>query len=87
MNPEDALADYWKRIKVQEDSYEEVTDEDGPFIKIMNVGEKIVVNRIEGSCVSSEHAVLWHHGLQQGNRRRADRGSTQGICNLGVVSF
>lgn len=33
---------------MQEDEYEEVTADEGPFIKIMNVGEKISVNRIEG---------------------------------------
>ena len=42
------MADYWKRIKQQEAQYQEVTPDEGPFIKIMNVGEKIVVNRIEG---------------------------------------
>ncbi|KAI5448881.1 hypothetical protein NCC49_006040 [Naganishia albida] len=47
-DPEKAVADYWKRIKQQEAQYEEVTPDEGPFIKIMNVGEKIVVNRIEG---------------------------------------
>jgi hypothetical protein len=45
------VADYWKRIKQQEAQYEEVTPDEGPFIKIMNVGEKIVVNRIEGECM------------------------------------
>lgn len=49
-DPEEALKDYWHRIKMQEADYEEVTDEDGPFIKIMNVGERIVVNRIEGAA-------------------------------------
>jgi hypothetical protein len=47
-DPEKAVADYWKRIKQQEAQYQEVTPDEGPFIKIMNVGEKIVVNRIEG---------------------------------------
>jgi hypothetical protein len=28
--------------------YETVTAEEGPFIKVMNVGERIEVNRIEG---------------------------------------
>jgi 6-phosphofructo-2-kinase/fructose-2,6-biphosphatase 4 len=48
-DPEKAVADYWKRIKQQEAEYQEVTPDEGPFIKIMNVGEKIVVNRIEGA--------------------------------------
>jgi hypothetical protein len=28
--------------------YQTVTAEEGPFIKVMNVGERIEVNRIEG---------------------------------------
>jgi len=43
-----AVQDYWLRIKQQEEHYEEVTADEGPFIKIINVGERIVVNRIEG---------------------------------------
>ncbi|KAJ9120326.1 hypothetical protein QFC24_005280 [Naganishia onofrii] len=52
-DPEKAVADYWKRIKQQEAEYQEVTPDEGPFIKIMNVGEKIVVNRIEGTAPST----------------------------------
>ncbi|KAI9637032.1 6-phosphofructo-2-kinase-domain-containing protein [Dioszegia hungarica] len=43
-----AVADYWSRIRDQQVFYEEVTAEEGPFIKVMNVGERIEVNRIEG---------------------------------------
>ncbi|KAK1923099.1 6-phosphofructo-2-kinase-domain-containing protein [Papiliotrema laurentii] len=43
-----AVADYWSRIRDQEAVYETVTAEEGPFIKVMNVGERIEVNRIEG---------------------------------------
>jgi 6-phosphofructo-2-kinase/fructose-2,6-biphosphatase 4 len=50
-DPEKAVADYWKRIKQQEAQYQEVSPDEGPFIKIMNVGEKIVVNRIEGESM------------------------------------
>jgi len=32
--------------------YETVTAEEGPFIKVMNVGERIEVNRIEGQLSS-----------------------------------
>lgn len=42
------MADYFKRIQVQANKYEEVTDDEGPFIKIINVGERIVIHRIEG---------------------------------------
>ncbi|WVR08520.1 hypothetical protein IAU60_005575 [Kwoniella sp. DSM 27419] len=43
-----ALADYWSRIRDQEQVYDTVTEDEGPFIKVMNVGERIEVNRIEG---------------------------------------
>ncbi|ORY20384.1 putative cytoplasm protein [Naematelia encephala] len=43
-----AVADYWSRIRDQEGVYDTVTAEEGPFIKVMNVGERIEVNRIEG---------------------------------------
>lgn len=43
-----AVADYWTRIRDQQKMYETVTAEEGPFIKVMNVGERIEVNRIEG---------------------------------------
>lgn len=44
-----ALADYWSRIRDQEALYDTITAEEGPYIKVMNVGERIEVNRIEGS--------------------------------------
>ncbi|CAD6572793.1 MAG: hypothetical protein TREMPRED_000631 [Tremellales sp. Tagirdzhanova-0007] len=43
-----AVADYWSRIRDQEGVYDTVTAEEGPFIKVMNVGERIEANRIEG---------------------------------------
>lgn len=45
------MADYWQRIRDQQVSYETVTAEEGRYIKVMNVGEKIEVNRIEGLLV------------------------------------
>ncbi|ORX41018.1 putative cytoplasm protein [Kockovaella imperatae] len=45
---EAAVADYWSRIRDQEAVYESVTVDEGPFVKVMNVGERIEVNRIEG---------------------------------------
>lgn len=47
-----AVADYWTRIRDQQKMYETVTAEEGPFIKVMNVGERIEVNRIEGERTS-----------------------------------
>ncbi|GFZ48093.1 hypothetical protein JCM24511_05841 [Saitozyma sp. JCM 24511] len=43
-----AVADYWCRIRDQEGVYDTVTADEGPFIKVMNVGERIEVNQIEG---------------------------------------
>lgn len=45
---EKAVADYWERIRDQAAVYHTVTADEGPFIKVMNVGERIEVNRIEG---------------------------------------
>ncbi|KIR42374.1 6-phosphofructo-2-kinase/fructose-2,6-bisphosphatase [Cryptococcus deuterogattii 99/473] len=45
---EKAVADYWERIRDQAAVYDTVTADEGPFIKVMNVGERIEVNRIEG---------------------------------------
>lgn len=43
------MADYWSRIRDQEQVYDTLKVEEGaPFIKVMNVGERIEVNRIEG---------------------------------------
>ncbi|TEB34359.1 6PF2K-domain-containing protein [Coprinellus micaceus] len=41
-------SDYYHRIKDHEKHYETIDDQDWPFIKIMNVGEKITLNKIEG---------------------------------------
>jgi hypothetical protein len=43
-----AVADYWKRIRGQAGVYDTVTADEGPYIKVMNVGERIEINRIEG---------------------------------------
>ncbi|WWD20724.1 hypothetical protein CI109_105200 [Kwoniella shandongensis] len=43
-----AVADYWSRIRDQAAVYDTVTADEGPFIKVMNVGERIEVNKIEG---------------------------------------
>jgi hypothetical protein len=50
------VADYWSRIRDQEGVYDTVTAEEGPFIKVMNVGERIEVNRIEGMSYSRDSA-------------------------------
>lgn len=38
--------------------YETVTAEEGPFIKVMNVGERIEVNRIEGQLSYTQRGIV-----------------------------
>ncbi|RPD55999.1 bifunctional 6-phosphofructo-2-kinase/fructose-2,6-bisphosphate 2-phosphatase [Lentinus tigrinus ALCF2SS1-6] len=47
-DPEKAVADYYNRIKDHEIHYEPVEETTWPFIRIINVGEKIMVNNIHG---------------------------------------
>ncbi|KAL7277380.1 hypothetical protein ACG7TL_009242 [Trametes sanguinea] len=47
-DPEKAVADYYNRIKDHERHYQPVEETTWPFIRIMNVGEKIMVNHIHG---------------------------------------
>lgn len=47
-DPDLAVKDYYTRIRDHEKYYETVTETDWPFIKIINVGEKIMVNNIQG---------------------------------------
>ncbi|KZV96585.1 bifunctional 6-phosphofructo-2-kinase/fructose-2,6-bisphosphate 2-phosphatase [Exidia glandulosa HHB12029] len=46
--PEKAVADYWSRIRDHEKYYEPVEETEWPFIRIFDVGDKIIVNRIQG---------------------------------------
>jgi 6-phosphofructo-2-kinase/fructose-2,6-biphosphatase 4 len=47
-NAEEAIKDYWSRIRDLEKSYQPIIDPDAAWIKVVNVGERIVINRIEG---------------------------------------
>ncbi|KAF9456467.1 6-phosphofructo-2-kinase-domain-containing protein [Collybia nuda] len=47
-DPDQAVQDYYKRIRDHEKYYETVTETTWPFIRIINVGEKIMVNNIQG---------------------------------------
>ncbi|KAG9313554.1 bifunctional 6-phosphofructo-2-kinase fructose-2,6-bisphosphate 2-phosphatase [Chiua virens] len=47
-NPDKAVEDYYGRIRDREQSYETITETNWPFIRIFNVGEKIMVNHIRG---------------------------------------
>jgi len=47
-DPEKALSDYWRRIREHEKVYQTIEQPSFPYVKIINVGERIVVNNIEG---------------------------------------
>ncbi|KAJ7512727.1 6-phosphofructo-2-kinase-domain-containing protein [Mycena galericulata] len=47
-NPDKAVEDYYTRIRDHEKYYEPVEETTWPFIRIINVGEKIMVNNIQG---------------------------------------
>ncbi|KAJ7359306.1 6-phosphofructo-2-kinase-domain-containing protein [Mycena albidolilacea] len=47
-NPDKAVEDYYGRIRDHEKYYEPVEETTWPFIRIINVGEKIMVNNIQG---------------------------------------
>ncbi|KAG0696597.1 bifunctional 6-phosphofructo-2-kinase fructose-2,6-bisphosphate 2-phosphatase [Suillus ampliporus] len=47
-DPDKAMEDYYGRIRDREQSYETVEETTWPFIRIINVGEKIMVNNIRG---------------------------------------
>ncbi|KAF8648235.1 hypothetical protein AX16_006317 [Volvariella volvacea WC 439] len=47
-NPDQAVQDYYNRIRDHEKYYEPIEETDWPFIKIINVGEKVMVNDIRG---------------------------------------
>ncbi|KAG8978634.1 hypothetical protein FRC05_009906 [Tulasnella sp. 425] len=46
--PEKAVQDYWTRIRTHEKHYEPLEELTWPYIKIINVGEKIRLNAIQG---------------------------------------
>ncbi|KAF6745399.1 cytoplasmic protein [Ephemerocybe angulata] len=47
-DPDKAVEDYYNRIRDHERHYETIDDRDWPWIKIVNVGEKITLNNIHG---------------------------------------
>ncbi|TCD70711.1 hypothetical protein EIP91_002087 [Steccherinum ochraceum] len=47
-NPDQAVADYYRRIKDHEIHYQPVEETTWPFVRVMNVGEKIMTNNIQG---------------------------------------
>ncbi|CAO1628719.1 unnamed protein product [Sympodiomycopsis kandeliae] len=47
-DPEKAVQDFYKRITGHEKHYEPIENPSFPYIKVINVGEKIIVNNIQG---------------------------------------
>jgi broad specificity phosphatase PhoE/predicted kinase len=45
---EEAVRDFRQRIAHYESEYEQVSDDEGPFVKIIDVGRKMELHRIEG---------------------------------------
>ncbi|KAI6107590.1 6-phosphofructo-2-kinase-domain-containing protein [Pisolithus croceorrhizus] len=43
-----AVEDYYGRIRLREQAYETIEETEWPYIRIFNVGEKIMVNKIRG---------------------------------------
>ncbi|KAI8370639.1 6-phosphofructo-2-kinase-domain-containing protein [Radiomyces spectabilis] len=46
--PEEAVKDYTKRIEQHKINYETIADLSLPFVKLMNVGEQLIVNNVQG---------------------------------------
>ncbi|ORX50949.1 6PF2K-domain-containing protein [Hesseltinella vesiculosa] len=47
-DPEDAVKDYTNRIEQHLANYETIEDLSFPFVKLMNVGEQLIVNNVHG---------------------------------------
>ncbi|GAB5586301.1 hypothetical protein Unana1_01201 [Umbelopsis nana] len=47
-DPEEAVKDFEQRIQQHMVTYETITDLSQPFVKLMNVGEQIIVNNVHG---------------------------------------
>ncbi|ORY92088.1 6-phosphofructo-2-kinase-domain-containing protein [Syncephalastrum racemosum] len=45
---DDVVQDYKKRIEQQESVYETIADTKLPFVKLINVGERLIVNKVQG---------------------------------------
>lgn len=48
VDPEEAVRDFRQRIAHYERSYEPLVDDDKSYVKLINAGQQVVINRIEG---------------------------------------
>jgi hypothetical protein len=75
-DPDLAVQDYYNRIRGHEKHYETVDELDVPSIRIINVGEKIMVNvrsfhaSLAFACRSNQRFLLESPGLSAGKKNR-----------------
>nr|CAG8619778.1 9611_t:CDS:2 [Entrophospora candida] len=55
MDPEKAAEDFKARILHYEEAYETITEKDLTYLKLINVGSQVVINRIQGYLQSRVH--------------------------------
>ena len=67
MAPEAAVADFRERIAQYERTYEPVDDEDRCYVKLIDVGRKVVVNRMQGYL--GARLVFFLMNLHSGRRK------------------
>jgi broad specificity phosphatase PhoE/predicted kinase len=60
-----AIADFRERIAKYNDAYEPVSDEEGSFIKYIDVGERVVLNQLDGHLPQKLVSVLLNSHLGQ----------------------
>lgn len=46
MDPEQAVQDFRNRIKHYENVYETVDDDSGPYVKVIDIGRKVIINNV-----------------------------------------
>ena len=52
VDPEEAVRDFRRRIAYYESTYEPIADDDRSYVKLIDVGRQVVVNRVEGYLCS-----------------------------------
>jgi broad specificity phosphatase PhoE/predicted kinase len=62
---EEAVRDFRMRIAHYESAYEEVGEDEGPFVKIIDVGRKLVLHRIQGYLLARVVHFLLNLHVQQ----------------------
>jgi broad specificity phosphatase PhoE/predicted kinase len=96
VEPEEAVRDFLKRIDFYERTYEPIEDEDKSYVKLIDLGRQIVVNRVEGYLCSrlvfflinlqpaQRRILLTRHGESQFNLE-GRIGGDPGLTELGVA--